>query len=290
MAEVTENFIDLRKILASKGIRLPGWVVGLLNRLLHVGEINRGLYEGRGVEGVDFARYVIEDHLNVTTLVEGAEHIPQEGSPIVAGNHPLGGPDGLALINAVGRYRRDVKFPVNDFLTYLPGVEDIFIPVDKVHRNGKAIASLEEAFASENVMLYFPAGVCSRRQGGVVQDLEWKPTFVKKAVQYHRDIIPVYFDARNRRRFYFLANLRKKLGIKFNFEMALLPGEMYAQRGKRFRLVVGQPIPWQRFDDSRSYKEWARLLREHVYQLKTDPKAVFAPMQACPQISQITQK
>lgn len=276
MTEVTENFIDLQKILAAKGVKVAPFVIKILNRLLHVKDLNEGIYKYRNRFGVDFAQSVIEERLGVTTIITGSENIPQQGKPIIAGNHPLGGPDGLALINAVGKYRRDVKFPVNDFLMYLPGLKEVFIPVDKVHRNNKSVAALEEAFAEENVMLYFPAGLCSRKQKGGIIDLEWKPTFVKKAVQYQRDIIPFYFDAKNRKRFYMLANLRKKMGIKFNFEMALLPAEMFAQEGNTMHLTIGKPIPWQTFDNRHSAKEWAALLREHTYKLKEDPNAIFA--------------
>lgn len=277
MTEITENFIDLQKIFEAKKIKVSPYVLRRLNRLLHVPELNKGIYLYRDRFGVDFAQAITQDYLSIRTDLVGAEHIPSTGNPIIAGNHPLGGPDGMELIAAVGQYRRDIKFPVNDFLLYLPGLQECFIPVDKVHRNGKAISALEEAFAGENAMLYFPAGLCSRKQEGMVRDLEWKPTFVKKAVQYHRDIVPVFTDAQNRKRFYRIANLRKRLGVKFNFEMALLPGEMFAQRGKTHRIVVGQPIPWQTFDQSRSYKEWAALLRDHVYALASDPTARFCP-------------
>lgn len=275
MEKITENYIDIKKILANKGISVAPIVVRFLNRLLHIKELNSAIYDYRDLYGVDFSRAAVDERLAITTQIVGSENIPLEGHPIVAGNHPLGGPDGMALINAIGRYRRDVRFPVNDFLMYLPGLRDVFVPIDKVHHNGKSIAALEEAFAGENILLYFPAGVCSRRQKGVIKDLEWKPTFIKKAVQYQRDIVPVYFDAKNRNRFYTIANLRKRIGIKFNFEMALLPGEMFAQKGKTFRLVFGEPIPWQTFDSRHSNKEWAQLLKEHVYQLKDNPTAKF---------------
>ena len=80
-------------------------------------------------------------------------------------------------------------------------------------------------------------------------------------------MVPVYIDARNRNSFYRLANLRKKLGIKFNFEMALLPSEMFAQRGKTFTLAFGKPIPWQTFDSSRTAAQWAQWVKEEVYKL-----------------------
>ena len=98
---------------------------------------------------------------------------------------------------------------------------------------------------------------------------------VKKAVRYHRDIVPVYTEARNRGIFYRVANLRRRLGIKFSFEMAMLPAEMFAQRGKHITITFGAPIPWQTFDQSHTATEWASLLRDHVYKLKGNPDALF---------------
>ncbi len=272
---VTENFIDLEKVLAGKGVRVPKFVLCLLNRLLHVKELNAGIYKHRDKTGADFAKAILEEEINVSVETEHLERIPDTGNPIVVGNHPLGGPDGMALISAVGEKRKDIKFPVNDFLMYLPGLRMVFVPIDKVKGGGKKSLELSKAFAEDNIMLYFPAGLCSRRRRGKIRDMEWKPTVVKRAVENKRDIIPVFIEARNRRRFYSIANWRKRLGIKFNYEMALLPGEMFAQRGKRMRIVVGMPIPWQTFDDRHTAKEWAQLLREHVYSLASDSGKEF---------------
>lgn len=276
--EISDKHIDLEKILAAKHVKAPRWVLRLAERLLHVPDLNQGIYLNREYFGIDFVHKFLEGHdpqdLGVKVESIGAEHIPTEGYPMVVGNHPLGGPDGLALMGAVGRVRKDIKFPVNDFLLYLPGLKELFFPIDKVNKT-KALASLEEAFAAQNTLLYFPAGICSRLQKGVVKDLDWKATFIKKAVRYQRDVVPVFTDARNRMRFYRLANLRKWLGVKFNFEMALLPAEMYAQRGKTFTVTFGRPIPWQTFDNRHTPSEWAQLVKEHVYQLKENPEKEF---------------
>lgn len=273
-AEIGPRYIDIKKILAAKGVRVGLLTRALLARLLHVNDLNKGIYKNRDKFGLDFVDAFFYGDLGVTVNIVHPERIPQEGFPIVAGNHPLGGPDGLALMGAVGKYRKDILFPVNDFLMHLPGLKSLFVPIDKVNKN-KNIEALENAFAGENTLLYFPAGICSRLQNGKIRDLEWKPTFIKKAIRYKRDVVPVFFDARNRMRFYRLANLRKRLGMKFNFEMALLPGEMFAQRGKTFTLVVGKPIPSSRFDSSHTPKEWAALLRDYVYKLKENPDMEF---------------
>jgi putative hemolysin len=275
---IKENFIDVEQMIGSKGVKVPKWAIRLIEKILHVPELNRGIYLNREYFGLDFVYKFLEGHdpqdLGITIKTIGAENIPTEGYPMVAGNHPLGGPDGLALMGAVGHVRKDIQFPVNDFLLYLPGLRELFIPIDKVNRT-RALASLEEAFAGEFALLYFPAGACSRRQKGEIKDLEWKPTFIKKCVRYHRDLVPVFTDARNRNSFYNLANLRKWLGIKFNFEMALLPAEMFAQRGKTFTITFGKPIPWQTFDKRHTPAEWAQMVKDHVYRLKDNPNEEF---------------
>lgn len=275
---ITERYIDMEKILATKGVKLPKGVVKLAERLLHVPELNDGIYKNREYFGLDFVYKFLEGNdpqdLGITIVSRGEENIPKEGYPMVVGNHPLGGPDGLALMGAVGKVRKDIQFPVNDFLLYLPGLRELFIPIDKVNKT-RTLASLEDAFAAKNALLYFPAGLCSRLQKGEVRDLEWKATFIKKCVKYQRDVVPVYTDALNRKRFYRIARLRKRLGIKFGFEMALLPAEMYAQRGKTFGITFGKAIPWQTFDERHTPGEWAALVKEHVYKLKTNPEATF---------------
>lgn len=275
---IGEKHIDIEKILSNKKVKIPHLLVRWLERVLHVPDLNRGIYMNREYFGLPFVYKFLEGNepynLGVTMHCLGTENIPTEGFPMVVGNHPLGGPDGLALMGAVGHVRKDIKFPVNDFLLYLPGLKELFYPIDKVNKS-KALASLEEAFAGENTLLYFPAGLCSRLLHGEIKDLDWKATFIKKAVRYRRDVVPVFTDARNRMRFYRLANLRKRLGFKFNFEMALLPAELFAQRGKTFTVTFGKPIPWQTFDHRHTPAEWAALVKEHVYKLKDNPEADF---------------
>lgn len=278
-SEITQKHVDIQKVLANKNVKLPKFAVRWVERLMHIDEVNYVIYNHRTQFGLDFVHAFLEGNephdLNIQVEVIGKENIPLDGNPIIAGNHPLGGPDGLALLGAVGHYRTDLIFPVTDFLMYLPGPAPLFVPVDKVHHNSAYAHALEEAFADDNTMLIFPSGLCSRKQNGIIRDLEWKPTFVKKAVKYQRDIVPFYFDARARNSFYNIANIRKRLGIKFGFEMALLPAEMFAQRGKHLRLTIGKPIPYSTFDSRHTPAQWAALLREHTYRLAEDPNALF---------------
>ena len=120
-----------------------------------------------------------------------------------------------------------------------------------------------------NKFLVAPAGLCSRRQAdGTIRDLEWKKTFIVKSVQTQRDIVPIHFEGQNSEFFYSLAQWCKRLGIKFNIAMLYLADEMYKNRHKTFRIVIGKPIPWQTFDKSKSHAEWAEHVKGIVYNLK----------------------
>lgn len=277
---ITENYIDVQKVLGAKGVKLPRFAEKLLGRLLHVKELNEAIYKNRDRFGLDFVYAFIEGkepyNLGMNVSFRGLENVPEDGNPMVVGNHPLGGPDGVALMGAVGRKRSDILFPVTDFLLYIPGLRQLFVPIDKVNRS-KTLANLEDAFAGQNILLYYPSGAASRRHKGVVKDLEWQATFIKKAVKYHRDVVPVYTEARNRNIFYIVANLRERLGIKFKYEMAMLPAEMFAQRGKSVDITFGKPIPYTVFDKRHTPAEWAAMMREHVYKLKENPEALFEP-------------
>jgi putative hemolysin len=126
---------------------------------------------------------------------------------------------------------------------------------------------VEAGFKSDNHLIMFPAGLCSRRQNGIIKDLEWKKTFVVKSVETQRDVVPIHFEGRNSNFFYNLANICKFLGIKVNVAMLYLADEMFKNRHKTFTLTIGKPIPWQTFDKSKTASEWAQYVKDVVYKL-----------------------
>ena len=276
--EIGERYIDLDKVIKSKSERLyrclPKFVVRWAGRLLHVDELNYYIYKYRDKFGPDFAQAILAD-LNITVEIVNPQNIPTSANPMIVGNHPLGGVDGMALIAEVGRIRPDILFPVNDILLCLPGLRKSFVPINKFGKNSDNVKVLEEAFAGQNTLLYFPAGLCSRKRKGVIKDLEWKKTFVKKSTRYGRDITPVFVDAHNSKRFYRWANIRKALHIGFNFEQLLLPSEMFRMRNGKIRIVFGPTIPSSTFDKSRNPEEWAARVRDYVYTLNENPNNKF---------------
>ena len=261
--------IDLGAILREKfGEKVPGWVVGPLKKLIHQDFLND--FFRQGWEGVEFADECLK-YLGVTLEVEGLEHLSPDGRYTLASNHPLGGIDALSMISVFGNFfDGNIRFQVNDFLMYLKGLNSMFVPVNKTGRQSRALATGTDAiFAAQGQIGVFPAGKCSRKIDGIVQDVPWTKTFIQKSVQYRRDIVPVHFTGENSKRFYRVDSLGNRLGInkKFPLAMILLPDELYRGQGKTFRIAVGAPIPWETFDGSRTPREWAAWVREQTYNL-----------------------
>lgn len=166
----------------------------------------------------------------------------------------------------------------NDFLMYIDNLRSVFIPVNKHGSNSENIESINSTFASDKVVLFFPAGLCSRKSGKFILDLEWKKTFLSMARKYGRDILPVHISGRNSSFFYNLARIRKKIGLKANIEMLYLVDEMFKQNNKDIVITFGKPISIDYFDKRNKDKTWASELRKHVYKLEKDANAEFSPM------------
>lgn len=246
---------------------IPGFILGYIKRTIHQEEINEALTKFHDRYGLDFIAGILEFY-GINYSVSGEENIPEKGRYIFVSNHPLGGLDGIVFLDIVGRHHKNVKFIVNDLLTNLKNLEPVFIPVNKHGRQStEYVRKIEELYKSDHQVLYFPAGLCSRKQGSRIMDLEWKKNFIKKAIDHKRDIVPVHFGGKNSRFFYRLANLRKMLGIKANIEMFYLPDEMFRQRSQKIHVTIGEPIPWNRFDKSKTYAQWAEEVKRTVYSL-----------------------
>lgn len=240
---------------------VPRLLTRWLERLIHQRELNEMLQLMQGKDGVEAAQVAL-DYLDVQTEMVGMDRLSADGRYLFVSNHPLGGLDGLSLIAALGkRYEGRIRFLVNDLLMAVKPLRPVFLPVNKFGRQTRErAAEIEAQYRGDGQMITFPAGLCSRMgKGGEIHDLQWQKFVVTHAISSQRDIVPMYFSGENSRLFYRVARWRKRLGIKFNLEMALLPGEMFKSRGSRYRVYVGEPIPWTRLDVARPREEAQRL-------------------------------
>ncbi len=276
--------IVLEQVIASKrppqAKPLPKWIVRYLHKILRVDDVNRVIREMGHLEGNDFLERVFSDAIPVDLHIVNSCNLDNQERGLFVANHPLGGVDGMLLMKVIGqRYPDKCRMVANDFLMNIKQLSSMFIPVNKVSKqsNREYFKIIENEFSGDSHILMFPAGLCSRKFGKDVLDLEWHKSFIKRARQYSRDVTPVYVDGANSNKFYRIARWRKRLGIKFNIEMMYLVDEMFSQAGSRVTFVVGEPIPYTTFDTSYTDWEWAAKLRQHVYELKRDPKVIFDP-------------
>ncbi|MBQ7381424.1 MAG: glycerol acyltransferase [Paludibacteraceae bacterium] len=269
---------DIRAVLKKKAQKahVPGFLIRYLERIAHIKQMNAFLRKYPEVKNYDFIRLVLDEELGCSATIEGIENIPTDGRPVIfASNHPLGGLDGMIIAQMIHESRseqRELKVIVNDLLMYMEPINSLWAPVNKVGRflSKEQAAAQQRMWESETDVLTFPAGACSRLQRidghWQVQDLEWQKNFIQRAREYHRDIVPIYFEGRNSKFFYTLALLRKWLHIKLNIEMLYLVDEMYGAHGKHFKVHVLPPIPYTSLDQSKTPKEWAQHIKNVVYE------------------------
>jgi 1-acyl-sn-glycerol-3-phosphate acyltransferase len=272
--EPSENQkIDVENVLFSKNPALartiPGFVINYLKRIVHQNELNEFLGKWGHLRDAELIEAGLK-HFDIKFKVIGSENIPESGRFIFVSNHPLGGLDGLVFIYELSKHFPNIKFPVNDILTNIRNLSGIFLPVNKHGALAKdAAIKIEDAYSSDSQILYFPAGLCSRKKNGIIKDLQWHKSFISKSIQHKRDIVPAFFSGRNSNFFYNLANVRKLLGIKANIEMLYLADEMFKQKDKEISLVFGKPITWETFDKTRSALEWADWVKSKSYELES---------------------
>jgi len=263
--------IDLKKVFASKSEKIarliPGFIISYLKRIIHQDELNDFLSRNHQKQGIDFSQAVL-DELSITYDIHGLDKLDKDKRYLLVANHPLGGPDGLILISLFGKHFKTIRFLVNDILMNIKNMGQVFVPINKHGGQAKEAAKIiESAYASDSTILTFPAGLVSRKQQGVIKDLEWKKSFIVKAKKHQRDIVPIHISGRNSNFFYNLANFRKFIGLKANIEMLYLVNELFKQRGKQFKITIGDPIPFESLDRSLTHNQWAEKINKQCYDL-----------------------
>lgn len=268
------QLIDLEKVIANKAPKIrkkiPTFIIRMLERLICQKAMNEIIARNYECKGASFAKAMSKD-LGVTYSVNGMENLQKDGHYMFVSNHPLGAFDGVSYIAVFGDFFPKIKVIVNELLMYIEPLQSVFLPVNTMGRQKRSdMEALQKEYNDpETQLISFPAGFCSRYIDGKIQDIEWKKSVIKQCVDSKRDIVPMYFDGRNSTTFYALEWIRRKLGMKFNIGLILLPRQMMkTARGKHFKIYIGKPIPYQHFNQSKTDTQWAQWLREECYKLK----------------------
>ncbi len=265
----------LRQRLSRHYKFIPKFIIRWVERTICQERMNELLVRLHGKKDADFCNGLLRE-LNITVNVNGVERLPSRENRrvVIVSNHPLGGLDGIAYIDHITKlYGGKIHFIVNDILMVLKPLHGVFLPINKHGKQSRqSFKAIEEAFAGNDPIIIFPAGLVSRRsKDGGIADLRWQKMFVNKCIEHQRDVIPMFFGGENSPYFYNFAKFRKNLGIKFNIEMVYLPREMVHSENAVYSITIGDMIPWEVLKPSngKNTQTIADEVREIVYKLKT---------------------
>jgi len=249
------------------------WQKSLLKKLLHEEEFQQFAADHRHLKGLDMVEQVL-DHLDILCAIPAhdLEQIPAHGPLIVIANHPTGTLDGLALLYAISRVRRDVKVVTNRMLSHLEPLSSLFIPVDNMggRTTKSSFTLMEQHLQNAGVLIFFPAGEVSRPTRTGIRDKKWHPGFIKLAGKFRAPLLPVNIHARNSLLFYASTLLSPQLS------MLLLMQQMFRRRHSRLPVKIGQQIGWSHwYSPNLSAREMAEQCRQHVLRLGKGLSGVF---------------
>ncbi len=232
--------------------------VGRWSRFEHIESFLARQTEARDFEFVSASLGFLQADCRVD--VAELASIPPVGRLLVVANHPSGALDALAVLDAIGRVRRDVRIVANDLLTTLKPLAGLLLPVQILggRPNADSLRAIEQALEADQCVVVFPAGEVSRLGLNGVQDSPWRHGFLRFARRCDAPILPMRIVARNSALFYGASALYKPAGT------ALLAREMFSRRGRPIRLHIGQPL---RIDPQRSPRQTLREVRDAVYAL-----------------------
>jgi putative hemolysin len=237
-------------------------LLGALGRWSRLADIEFFLNETGHLRGFEFLnaslaflrlQYRVVDRRSLSA-------IPPNGRLLVVANHPSGALDALALLDAVGQVRRDVKIVANDFLATIAPLADLMLPIRILggRPTPDSLRAIEQALDAEQCVIVFPAGEVSRLGLKGVRDGRWQKGFVRFARKTGAPVLPACIDARNSALFYSVSALYKPAAT------ALLPREMFARRGRSLRLYFGAPF---RIDPVADSTDVLQQVRAKVYAL-----------------------
>jgi len=279
MPAATDEALSVRSIFGQtvRGRALASTLAPSLDRVLGMDQI-RGVYREvvSSEEGSFCERALRTLGVSATVRREDLSHIPASGPTIIVANHPLGGLDGLLLLELANRVRADVKLMANGLLGAMPGLAPDILPVDVFGSGGQAgganAMALRRAIRwlrSGGCIASFPAGEVSRLRfrDGEVSDGPWSASVAMLARCTGARVVPVCFEGRNSWLFQTLGRVHPAV------RTCLLPRELLWKRNSRVLVRVGASVAPAKLgsfdDDARA----AAYLRARTYLLSDRARA-----------------
>lgn len=182
--------------------------------------------------------------LDLKVSVRGLERVPRTGRLVVVANHPTGIADGVAVHDALKQVRPDVVFYANADAHRVCGqFDEVLIPVEWIEakrtrdRMRLTLAMTREALEAERALMIFPAGRLAVKDAeGLLTDPPWAASSVSIARKYDAPIVPIHVAGPWSTLFHLFDKRSQELRDITLFH------ELLNKSGRKFELIVGQPI------------------------------------------------
>lgn len=247
--------------------------------------VARGIMKLAGIDGVNalydklkdrqgkdfFNGFVQELGVNYVVFEEDLAKIPKTGPFVVVSNHPLGAIDGVLMTKIFTEIRPDFKIMGNFLLSKIVPMQPYVISVNPFETRKEAFSStlgMRETLRhlkNGGCVGIFPAGEVSNKNNEFreVLDKEWEKPVLKLIKKAGVPVVPMYFHAKNSRRFYSLAKLHPTI------QTLMLPSEMMQKRDAPIRIRIGKPVTPKVTEELETVEEYGEFLRRKVYMLKS---------------------
>jgi hypothetical protein len=246
---------------------LPGFIVNRLKKMICEKEMNALHNKNIDKVGIDYINAILND-LDITIRMHNENALAGAEKCIFVANHPLGGVDALSFLHCINKLKGKVVSPSNQFFNYDPNLAPLIVGVNVFGGSSREQNRIiNQTFQSDAQIMIFPAGLVSRKINGEIKDPEWHKSFVSKAIETKRYVVPTFITGVNTPKFYRISRIRKFFRIKMPVEILCLPREMLNKKGSTIDLIFGDPIPYSYFDASKRPHEWAQYVKNMVYDM-----------------------
>lgn len=263
---------DLLKI--KKLNKLGGDITArLLMVLLSFNKVNKLYSKYQHKDGKEFIHLVLKE-LKIKYEVNPQElkNIPEKGAFIIVANHPLGGLEGMILLEEISGIRPDFKILGNFLFKQLEPIKESVLDVNPFENQKElksSIPGLRKALShlrEDKCLAIFPAGEVSSYQRGINQitDRKWIDSVIRFIKKAEVPVIPVYFSGKNSLLFYLLGKVHPLL------RTAKIPSELFNKKNEQIIVRIGKPVSLKdqrKFDSTSKY---GRFLRARTYALGTN--------------------
>lgn len=232
-----------------------------LTKLLKIDEVNRVHSSYYKEPGYEFARNLVEEEFKINIEIENPEilHNLPNGPFITISNHFHGAWDGILLIYLFAKIRASYKVMVNMILNKISAMQPNFIAVDAYKSSdlNKQKVSIDgirrtlKHLKTGNPVGFFPAGAMGKINWKLQsEEREWQDSIIRIIQKANVPVIPVYFHGGQT----FTGRLLGR--INWALRTIRMPGEVFAKRNGKFKIVIGDIISP---DQLKQYPEIADL-------------------------------